>query len=64
MNLAGGVDDCSAYMAWRGRSEETACDDFDANAAAKAAAVLSTVQATEPTLNAPAEGTFARFSGR
>lgn len=65
----GVVADCSGYLAWRGRSEEDAGDDFDAEAAAKAAAAFAPPPAaphpSKPGANAPVPpaGTFARFGG-
>ena len=63
---AGGVDDCSAYMAWRGRSEETALDDFDLKAATEAATLLEPLVpqvevAASVTAPGPAGETFRRF---
>lgn len=52
------VDDCSSYVAWRGRSEEDSQDDLHAPVA-RAPGHISSV---EGGMTAPASGeTFGRF---
>jgi hypothetical protein len=50
-------------MAWRGRSEETALDDFDLKAATEAATLLvpQAEVAASVTAAGPAGETFRRF---
>ncbi|MDP3440448.1 MAG: hypothetical protein Q8R95_12680, partial [Azonexus sp.] len=59
-NNAGAVDDCSSYIAWRGRSEEAALDDLSAPVVVAASCTPSMQAGVIAPASAVGE-TFGRF---